>query len=74
MMDGVVASNYLSGAKAIAEGVEGISAQCTTGASLEVKMMRCLALAYKDGGLDYEDFRAQMNKNHVGELATFERK
>ncbi|MFA6053630.1 MAG: asparaginase domain-containing protein [Methylobacter sp.] len=73
MMDGVVDSPYLSGAKAVSkkEG-EGnaISAGCTTGAALEVKCMAALAEAWHDNAdkLDYEKFRASMERNHVGEL------
>lgn len=70
MMDGIIESPYASGAKAVAEGVEAISARNVTGASLEVKMMRCLALANTNGEFDYNEFRKQMARNHVGELAS----
>ncbi|MDD2786163.1 MAG: asparaginase domain-containing protein [Patescibacteria group bacterium] len=73
MMDGVVDSPYLSGAKAVSKN-EGdgnaISAGCTTGAALEVKCMVALAKAWDDNkdALDYDKFRAAMEQNHVGEL------
>lgn len=70
MMDGVIESPYAAGAKAVAKGVEAISARNVTGASLEVKMMRCLALAHSNGDFDYPGFRKQMERNHVGELAS----
>lgn len=68
MLDGIVESPYATGAKAVAEGVEAISGESTTGASLEVKMMRCLFLASKSGILDYQKFVQQMHKNHIGEI------
>lgn len=71
MMDGVVDSPYASGAKAVSEEVGGISAGDTSGASLEVKLMRCLALATSDSGkLNYSTFRKEVFRNHVGELIT----
>ena len=70
MMDGLIESPYATGAKAVGEGVEAISARNVTGASLEVKMMRCLALANSNGDFDYSEFRRQMERNHVGELAS----
>lgn len=74
MMDGLVESKYVSGAKAVEVlekgGAEAISARNVTGASLEIKMMRCLSLAYRNGEFDYYIFREEMEKNHVGELAT----
>ena len=74
MMDGVVDSPYLSGALAISTKEDGggaISAGDTTGPTLEVKAMYALALAAEksnDEGLDYAAFRAEMEKDHVGEL------
>lgn len=73
MMDGVIESAYASGAKAVATGVEAISARSTTGASLEVKMMKCLALAHQSGEFDYNVFRKEMERNHIGEISTSRR-
>jgi L-asparaginase/Glu-tRNA(Gln) amidotransferase subunit D len=75
MMDGVIESPYASGAKAVEAlekgGSEAISARNVTGAALEVKMMRALALACdSEGELDYFRFREEMYRNHVGELAS----
>lgn len=68
MLDGTIESPYATGIKAVAEGVEAISGKSTTGASLEVKMMRCMRLAYRSGSFDYFEFVKQMQRNHVGEI------
>lgn len=70
MMDGVVDSPYRAGAKAIEAG--GISGGDTCGAALEVKAMRCAALAWDrdQNHLNHDQFRAQMYRNHVGELTS----
>ncbi len=73
MMDGRVESHYASGAKAVAPGVEAISAQNTTGAGLEVKTMRSLALANESGRFNYNAFRTEMTRNHIGEIYDFRR-
>ena len=72
MMDGVVDSPYRAGAAAIKAG--GISGGDTCGAALEVKAMRCLANAWDGDKLDYEKFRAEMYRNHVGELTSIKKK
>jgi L-asparaginase/Glu-tRNA(Gln) amidotransferase subunit D len=71
MMDGVVDSPYVSGAKAVSLETGGISGGDTCGATLEVKMMRCLALAWdeKEDRLDPVRFREEMLRNHVNELS-----
>lgn len=70
MMDGVVNSPYISGAMAISPEIGGISAGDTCGSTLEVKMMRCLYLAWdsKTNKLNYRRFHDEMFRNHVGEL------
>ena len=73
MMDGVVDSPYLSGAKAVSKDDgdgNAISAGCVTGAALEVKCMVAFFEAWDDAkdALDYDKFRASMERNHVGEL------
>lgn len=76
MLDGAVESPYATGAKAVEKGVEAISGRNTTGASLEVKMMRCLRLSYtgydiehpEHSEFDYKEFVEQMRKNHIGEI------
>ena len=71
MMDGVVDSPYAAGGKAVSRKVGGISGGDTCGATLEVKMMRCLALAWnaKKDELDYDKFRREMFTDQVGELS-----
>jgi len=73
MMDGVVDSPYRAGASAIKAG--GISGGDTCGAALEVKAMRCLADAWKeaDDSVDYDKFRQEMYRNHVGELTSIKK-
>jgi len=68
MMDGVVDSPYRAGAIALDAG--GISGGDTCGAALEVKIMRCLALAWDNESecVKYDLFRREMLRNHVGEL------
>lgn len=69
MMDGKIDSPYISGAKAVSEEVGGISSGDTCGPSLEVKMMRCLSNAWGgNDSLDYQKFRSEIFRNHVGEL------
>lgn len=70
MMDGRVDSPYETGAKAMKETVGAISGGDTTGATLHVKAMFCLALSWNvnDGLVDSVKFRELMMKNHVGEL------
>lgn len=72
MMDGVVDSPYVSGAKAVSLEAGGISGGDTCGATLEVKMMRCMALAWHEetDSLNADKFRAEMLRNHVNELGT----
>lgn len=74
MMDGVVDSPYRAGAKAIEAG--GISGGDTCGAALEVKAMRALALAWNtdEDRLDPARFRAEMYRNHVGELTSIRKR
>lgn len=73
MMDGVVDSHYEAGTKAVSreEGKgNAISAGSTTGPLLEVKCMVALAEAWDDAqnALNYDKFRASMERDHVGEL------
>lgn len=73
MMDGVVDSHYETGTKAVSDK-EGqgnaISAGSTTGPLLEVKCMVALAEAWDETtqALNYDTFRASMERDHVGEL------
>ena len=70
MMDGVVDSHYVSGAKAVSQK-EGdgnaISAGSTTGSLLEVKCMVALAKSWQEGwdAPDYDQFRAFMEKHTI---------
>ena len=67
MQDGVVDSPYESGTKVILAGA--ISGGNTTGSTLPVKMSRALYNSWNTKtGLDYDKFRAEMYKNHVGEF------
>ena len=70
MMDGRVDSPYATGAKAVSDAVGAISGGDTTGATLHVKAMFCLALAWDEANncVNQSKFREQMMKNHVGEL------
>lgn len=72
MMDGKVDSGYRGGALAVSMDEDGggaISGGDTTGPTLEVKCMVALAHAWSDGdAFDYARFRAEMERNHVGEL------
>ena len=71
MMDGAVDSPYKAGADAVDPNQgAAISGGDTTGSSLQVKMMRCLELAWDEASdsLDYDRFRREMQRNHVGEL------
>lgn len=65
MPDGKVDSPYASGGKSISMG--GISANNTTGATLQVKVMYVLALSWDDKKkkVDYEKFRNLMQQNIV---------
>ncbi len=66
-MDGVIRGRYAPAAKALEAGV--ISGRNTTGASLEVKMMRCLALAHKIEGFNIKNFRRLMQTEHASEFS-----
>ena len=70
MMDGKVHNSpYATGSEPVSSEVGAIPAGDTTGPTLEVKCMRCLALACsEDGQLDMARFRQLMFQDHVGEL------
>ncbi|MFC1645427.1 asparaginase domain-containing protein [Patescibacteria group bacterium] len=70
MMDGKIDSPYASGARAVSKEIGGISAQDTCGPALEVKIMRCIHLAWRhdQDSLDIDIFRKEMFRNHIGEI------
>jgi len=74
MMDGRVDSPYRGGVLAVSTEEDGggaISGGDTTGPTLEVKCMVALYHTYSDGDtFDYDKFRAEMERDHVGELTS----
>ncbi|MFH1404505.1 MAG: asparaginase domain-containing protein [Patescibacteria group bacterium] len=68
MMDGRIDSAYRGGAEAIRAGA--VSGGDTCGAALEVKISRCVFLAWDwdNQRLDYRRFREELYRNHAGEL------
>lgn len=70
MQDGIVLSSYAAGLRAITEG-KAISGGNTTGSTLPVKMSRALYNSWVPGKVvDYNMFRREMYRQHVGELDT----